>query len=68
MKREITKTVLVCDWCGSEEAVRPYTFRHAYMDEDERPSEEDVSLELCAACQNRAYESLEAEERRKRGE
>lgn len=60
MKREIVQTVLVCDWCGSEENVRSYTFRHEYMDEDERPSKEDVSLELCADCQHRAYESLKS--------
>ena len=67
MKREITKIVLVCDWCGSEEDVRSYTFRHTYMDEDERPSEEDVSFELCAECQHTAYEDLQITERRRRG-
>lgn len=58
MKREIVKTMLVCDWCGSEEDVRSYVFRHEYMDDEERRSEEYASIELCATCQHRAYESL----------
>ena len=67
MKREIVQTVLVCDWCSSEDGVRSYTFRHEYMDEDERPSEEDVSFELCVRCQGKAYEDLQVAGRRRKG-
>lgn len=63
MKREIVQTVLVCDWCGSEENVRSYTFRHEYRNEDKRTSEEDVSLELCEKCQGKAFEMLDYEKR-----
>ena len=62
MNREIVKTILVCDWCGSEINVRSYTFHHEYMDEDERPSEEDISIELCSKCQNKAYRILNKED------
>lgn len=59
MKREITKTVLVCDWCGSEENVRSYTFRRRYYD-GHRNEEEDASIELCTACQRKAYAILQS--------
>lgn len=58
MKKEIVKIVLSCDWCGSEVDVRSYTFRHEYMNDEERRSEEEASIELCTTCQHRAYESL----------
>lgn len=57
MKKEIVQTVLVCDWCGSEKNVRSYMFRRKYYD-GHRNDEEDTSIELCAKCQIRAYESL----------
>ena len=67
MKKEIVRTVLVCDWCGSENKVRSYTFRHRDYD-GHRNDEEDVSIELCAECQHTAYEDLQVAERRRRGE
>lgn len=57
MKKEITKTVLVCDWCGSEGNVRSYTFRRKYYD-GHRTEEEDASIELCEKCQVKAYRTL----------
>lgn len=58
MKKEVVRTVLVCDWCGSEENVRSYTFRRTYYD-GHRNDEEDANLELCAKCQRKAYEGLQ---------
>ena len=58
MKKEVMRTVLVCDWCGQETNVRSYTFRRRYFD-GHRNDEEDVSIELCAACQIKAYEGLQ---------
>lgn len=60
MKKEIVRTVLVCDWCGSEEKVRSYTFRSKYYD-GHRNDEDDASIELCAKCQHKAYDRLIAE-------
>lgn len=59
MKKEVVRTVLVCDWCGSEGNVRSYTFRRKYYD-GHRNDEEDASIELCARCQRKAYEILQS--------
>ncbi len=58
MKKEIVQTVIFCDWCGSQENVRSYTFRRRYYD-GHRNDEEDASIELCAECQRKAYENLQ---------
>ena len=59
MKKEVMRTVLVCDWCGTEVNVRSYTFRRKFYD-GHKNDEEDVSLELCKRCQCKAYEILKS--------
>lgn len=59
MKKEIVRTVLVCDWCGSKENVRSYPFHTIGTDERGR-TESEESVELCAFCQCKAYNILKS--------